>query len=73
MLLKHNKSVNQFSKLMRMSSANFSSKPQKMYASEAFVETLQAKGVTDVFGIVGSAFMDPLDIMPASGIRFIPC
>ena len=72
MLLKHNKSVNQFSKLMRMSSSNFSSK-QKMYASEAFVETLQAKGVTDIFGIVGSAFMDPLDIMPASGIRFIPC
>jgi sulfoacetaldehyde acetyltransferase len=35
-----------------------------MYASEAFVETLAAKGVTDMFGIVGSAFMDPLDIMP---------
>jgi sulfoacetaldehyde acetyltransferase len=44
-----------------------------MYASEAFVETLEAKGVKDIFGIVGSAFMDALDIMPAAGIRFIPC
>jgi len=42
-----------------------------MSASEAFVETLQAKGVTNTFGIVGSAFMDALDIMPEAGIRFI--
>ena len=33
----------------------------RMTASEAFVETLVAHGVTDVFGIVGSAFMDALD------------
>src|SRR5664279_3206814 len=45
---------------------------QKMTASEAFVETLVANGVTDVFGIVGSAYMDALDIFPAAGIRFIP-
>jgi sulfoacetaldehyde acetyltransferase len=44
----------------------------KMTPSEAFVETLVAQGVTDVFGIVGSAFMDALDIFPAAGIRFIP-
>lgn len=44
----------------------------KMTHSEAFVETLVAQGVTDVFGIVGSAFMDALDIFPAAGIRFIP-
>jgi sulfoacetaldehyde acetyltransferase len=44
-----------------------------MYASEAFVETLQAKGVKDIFGILGSAYMDALDIMPAAGIRFISC
>ncbi len=43
-----------------------------MTPSEAFVETLVAQGVTDVFGIVGSAFMDALDIFPAAGIRFIP-
>ena len=44
----------------------------KMTSSEAFVETLVSYGVTDVFGIVGSAYMDALDIFPAAGIRFIP-
>ena len=43
----------------------------RMTPSEAFVETLVAHGVTDVFGIVGSAYMDALDIFPAAGIRFI--
>src|SRR5215468_10924864 len=46
--------------------------PQKMGPSEALVETLAAQGVTHVFGIVGSAFMDALDIFPAAGIRFVP-
>jgi len=46
--------------------------PQKMGPSEALVETLSAQGVTHVFGIVGSAFMDALDIFPAAGIRFVP-
>ena len=44
---------------------------QKMTPSEAFVETLVAHGVKDVFGIVGSAFMDALDLFPPAGIRFI--
>ncbi|MEO7743217.1 MAG: sulfoacetaldehyde acetyltransferase [Usitatibacter sp.] len=44
----------------------------KMTPSEAMVETMVAQGVTDVFGIVGSAYMDALDIFPAAGIRFIP-
>ena len=44
---------------------------QKMTPSEAFVETLVAQGVTDVFGIVGSAYMDALDLFPAAGIRFV--
>jgi len=44
----------------------------RMTPSEAFVETLVAQGVTDVFGIVGSAYMDALDLFPAAGIRFIP-
>jgi sulfoacetaldehyde acetyltransferase len=43
-----------------------------MSPSEAFVETLVAQGVKDVFGIVGSAYMDALDLFPAAGIRFIP-
>src|SRR5579862_3259755 len=45
---------------------------QRMTPSEALVETLAAQGVRDIFGIVGSAFMDALDIFPAAGIRFIP-
>ena len=44
---------------------------QKMTPSEAFVETLVANGVKDVFGIVGSAYMDALDLFPLAGIRFI--
>eukprot|EP01130_Rhizamoeba_saxonica_P014534 TRINITY_DN6365_c0_g1_i1.p1 TRINITY_DN6365_c0_g1~~TRINITY_DN6365_c0_g1_i1.p1 ORF type:complete len:625 (-),score=136.46 TRINITY_DN6365_c0_g1_i1:33-1796(-) len=43
-----------------------------MTASEAFVETLIDRKVTNVFGIVGSAFMDALDLFPTAGIRFIP-
>jgi sulfoacetaldehyde acetyltransferase len=45
---------------------------QRMTPSEAFVETLAAQGVRNVFGIVGSAYMDALDLFPAAGIRFIP-
>lgn len=44
----------------------------KMTPSEAIVETLLAEGVDHVCGIVGSAFMDMLDLFPAAGIRFIP-
>jgi sulfoacetaldehyde acetyltransferase len=43
----------------------------RMTPSEAFVEQLVAEGVTDVFGIVGSAYMDALDLFPPAGIRFI--
>ena len=46
--------------------------PQKMTPSEAFVETLVANGVTDIFGIMGSAFMDAMDIFAPAGIRLIP-
>jgi len=45
---------------------------QKMTSSEAFVETMVANGVTDIFGIMGSAFMDAMDIFTPAGIRFIP-
>ena len=44
----------------------------KMTPSEAIVETLLAEGVEHVTGIVGSAFMDMLDIFPAAGIKFLP-
>jgi len=44
----------------------------KMTPSEAFVETLVANGVTEIFGIMGSAFMDAMDIFAPAGIRLIP-
>ena len=43
----------------------------RMTPSEAFVETLAAHGVKHVFGIVGSAYMDALDLFEPAGIRFI--
>ena len=44
----------------------------RMTPSEAFVETMAANGVTDMFGIMGSAFMDAMDIFAPAGIRLIP-
>ncbi|WP_283130872.1 sulfoacetaldehyde acetyltransferase [Enterovibrio norvegicus] len=46
--------------------------PTKMTPSEAFVETLVANNVTTMFGIMGSAFMDAMDIFAPAGIRMIP-
>ncbi len=43
----------------------------KMTTSEAFVETLVAHGVTNIFGIMGSAFMDAMDIFAPAGIRLV--
>jgi len=43
----------------------------RMTPSEAFVETLVAQGVRHIFGIVGSAYMDALDLFEPAGIRFI--
>ncbi|MCE7505571.1 sulfoacetaldehyde acetyltransferase [Polynucleobacter sp. IMCC30063] len=51
---------------------NLSSGPHKMTPSEAFVETLAANDVKDIFGIMGSAFMDAMDIFAPAGIRLIP-
>lgn len=42
-----------------------------MTPSEAFVETLVANGVSEIFGIMGSAFMDAMDIFAPAGIRLI--
>ena len=44
----------------------------RMTTSEAFVETMAANGVTDIFGIMGSSFMDAMDIFAPAGIRLIP-
>ena len=44
----------------------------RMTPSEALVETMATHGVTDIFGIMGSAFMDAMDIFEPAGIRFIP-
>ena len=44
---------------------------QTMTPSEAFVETLVANGVTEIFGIMGSAFMDAMDIFAPAGIRLV--
>ncbi|MBC8381651.1 MAG: sulfoacetaldehyde acetyltransferase [SAR92 clade bacterium] len=43
-----------------------------MTPSEAFVETLVANGVTKIFGIMGSAFMDAMDIFAPAGIELVP-
>jgi len=42
-----------------------------MTSSEAFVETLLANKVDVMFGIVGSAFMDALDLFGPAKIRFL--
>ena len=42
-----------------------------MTSSEAFVETMVSHKTDLVFGIVGSAFMDALDIFEPAGIRFV--
>ncbi|MEC2160966.1 sulfoacetaldehyde acetyltransferase [Virgibacillus halodenitrificans] len=47
-------------------------KKVKMTPSEAIVETLVQENVKEVYGIVGSAFMDMLDLFPTAGIRFLP-
>ena len=43
-----------------------------MTPSEAFVETLVANEVDTTFGIMGSAFMDAMDIFAPAGIRLVP-
>lgn len=45
---------------------------QRMTPSEAFVETMAANGVDTIFGIMGSAFMDAMDIFAPAGIRLVP-
>ena len=42
-----------------------------MVASEAFVETMVRQKVDYLFGIVGSAITNVLDLSPVAGIRFL--
>jgi sulfoacetaldehyde acetyltransferase len=56
----------------QVKAADYTRPLTRMTPSEAFVETLRAEGVTLVPGIVGSAFMDALDLFSAAGIRFLP-
>lgn len=44
----------------------------RMTPSEAFVETMVANEVSTMFGIMGSAFMDAMDIFAPAGITLIP-
>ncbi len=44
----------------------------RMTPSEAFVETCVANNVTTMFGIMGSAFMDAMDIFAPAGIELVP-
>ena len=43
----------------------------RMSPSEALVETMAANGVTRIFGIMGSAFMDAMDIFEPAGIHMV--
>ncbi len=45
----------------------------RMTTEEAFVKVLQRHGITDAFGIIGSAFMPISDLFPKAGIRFWDC
>ncbi|SDY93122.1 sulfoacetaldehyde acetyltransferase [Jannaschia faecimaris] len=45
----------------------------KMTTEEAFVKTLQAHGIRQAFGIIGSAIMPISDIFPTAGITFWDC
>merc|ERR1719188_2079803 len=45
----------------------------RMTTEEAFVKTLQNHGISEGFGIIGSAMMPISDLFPAAGIKFWDC
>ncbi len=45
----------------------------KMTTEEAFVKVLQRHGISQAFGIIGSAFMPISDLFPQAGITFWDC
>jgi sulfoacetaldehyde acetyltransferase len=44
-----------------------------MTTEEAFVKTLQKRGIDNAFGIIGSAMMPISDLFPAAGVKFWDC
>ena len=44
-----------------------------MTTEEAFIKTLQMHGITQAFGIIGSAMMPVSDLFPKAGITFWDC
>jgi sulfoacetaldehyde acetyltransferase len=45
----------------------------KMTTEEAFIKTLQMHGISQAFGIIGSAMMPVSDLFPKAGITFWDC
>merc|ERR1719188_2700852 len=45
----------------------------RMTTEEAFVKTLQNHGISEGFGIIGSAMMPISDLFPEAGIKFWDC
>jgi sulfoacetaldehyde acetyltransferase len=45
----------------------------RMTTEEAFVKVLQRQGISQAFGIIGSAFMPISDLFPRAGITFWDC
>merc|ERR1719469_522128 len=45
----------------------------KMTTEECFVKVLQAQGISQAFGIIGSAMMPVSDYFPQAGIKFWDC
>jgi len=45
----------------------------KMTTEEAFIKVLQMHGITQAFGIIGSAMMPISDLFPKAGIHFWDC
>ena len=43
----------------------------RMSPAEAFVETLGAEGVEQVFGMLGTGFLPAMDLFDQAGIRFV--
>ncbi len=45
----------------------------KMTTEEAFIKVLQMHGISQAFGIIGSAMMPVSDLFPKAGIKFWDC
>jgi len=57
----------------RMFSSVAPRKVEKLTTEEAFIKTLQLRGIKHAFGIIGSAMMPISDFFPQAGIHFWDC